>query len=91
MAHIDRLASALLLRYAQGGCAVRLSGSKFQCWHCRRHFAGERAFARHRADLQCLTSDELLALGMVITAAGFWELASPRSVDLTTQPLEVTQ
>jgi hypothetical protein len=68
------------------GRSAKRTGSQFQCPECAEHFAGEHAFARHRADLQCLTVDAMVAAGLVITASGFWALTSPRSKALSTQP-----
>jgi hypothetical protein len=56
---------------------MKLTGSQFQCWHCRLHFAGERAFARHRSDMQCLTVDAMRAAGWSLTRTGFWTLDRP--------------
>jgi hypothetical protein len=60
------------------GRSAKLTGSRFQCWHCRRHYSGERAFARHRVDLQCLEPDAMLEAGLTLTANGFWTLSAPR-------------
>jgi hypothetical protein len=57
------------------GCGMKRSGSQFQCLSCFQHFAGPHSFARHRADLECLSADAMHAVGMTLTSAEFWTIS----------------
>jgi hypothetical protein len=69
---------------------VKPSGSQFQCLLCGHHFAGPHSFARHRADLECLSPDEMQSAGMALNASDFWTIDAPRSIDNRTHPQEVS-
>lgn len=69
---------------------MKRTGSLYQCLTCGHHFAGPHSFARHRADLQCLSPDEMQSAGMALNAAGFWTIErtarAAESISLTAEP-----
>ena len=62
---------------------MKLTGSKYQCSDCLRHFAGATSFAQHRTgeyapgQRTCLTAGDMMAIGMRQSRTGFW-LAQPQ-------------
>ena len=59
---------------------MKLTGSRYQCADCGRHFAGPLSFARHRtgeyapSQRLCLTAAHMRAIGMAPNAGGFWTI-----------------
>ena len=56
---------------------MKLTGQRNQCQACKQYFNSNKAFDLHRrgsfnGGRRCLTSDEMIAKGMSLNAAGFW-------------------
>jgi hypothetical protein len=55
---------------------MKLSGRRCLCRTCGKYFNSTTAFDRHRFGpndaRRCLTTDEMLARGMVLSALGLW-------------------
>jgi hypothetical protein len=71
----------------------RLTGSRFECPFCRRHFAGPLSFDRHRADLQCLSIDGMRAAGLSLNRSEFWtiERTAPSDDPISTLTYALTR
>jgi hypothetical protein len=54
----------------------RLSGSRYQCIWCGRHYGGPAAYGLHfhPDTAECLTPDAMQDIGMTLNAAGFWTI-----------------
>lgn len=53
-----------------------LRGDRNQCPTCEKYFNSSGAFDKHRTgtfhDRRCLTTDEMIAKGMILKDDGFW-------------------
>jgi hypothetical protein len=70
---------------------MRRSGSLNQCFFCRQHFAGAKAYGRHFdiSSGECLPPDAMRAAGLGLTDSGFWAVelqAVPRLSNSLTSP-----
>jgi hypothetical protein len=75
----------------------KFSGSQFQCGRCGLHFAGPHSFARHSqigdtaVDLECLTPEQMMALGMRETRFSFWTIDAPRPLSTSASKRPIVQ
>ena len=56
---------------------MQLRGDRNQCQGCKQYFNSTHAFDKHRTgdhgkNRRCLTSDEMIAKGMILGDDGFW-------------------
>jgi hypothetical protein len=63
---------------------MKLTGSRYQCIACGRHFAGPNAYGLHfhPVTAECLSPDAMRGIGLTVNRAGFW------ACERTARPVE---